>query len=167
MSNTNDAKRALRRAMRTVRREASADPSRSVAIVARLAAVPGVLAAATVMVFEAVPGEPDLGPFVASCSARGIDVVMPGPDPRASFPVEPEVVDVVIVPGLAFTRSGRRLGQGGGWYDRFLAGVRPDCVTIGACFDEQVVDDLPVEPHDVGVGWLVTPTTTIDSAFQP
>jgi 5-formyltetrahydrofolate cyclo-ligase len=66
---------------------------------------------------------------------------------------------VVIVPGVAFTRDGDRLGQGGGWYDRFLAGVRPDCTVIGVCFDEQLVDQLPTEPHDVSLACVVTPTT--------
>ena len=52
--------------------------------------------------------------------------------------VDPAWPDVVIVPGLAFTSTGRRLGQGGGWYDRFLVGVRDDCVTVGVCFHEQL-----------------------------
>ena len=62
----------------------------------------------------------------------------------------------MIVPGLAFTRRGDRLGQGGGWYDRVLAGVRDDCVTIGVAFAPQLVDELPVEPHDRPVDLVVT-----------
>jgi len=63
-------------------------------------------------------------------------------------PVDPATIDIVIVPGLSFTRDGRRLGQGGGFYDRFLPLVRDDCRTIGVCFGEQLVDDLPCEAHD-------------------
>jgi 5-formyltetrahydrofolate cyclo-ligase len=63
-------------------------------------------------------------------------------------PIDPTTIDVVIVPGLAFTRDGRRLGQGGGFYDRFLPSLGERCVTIGVCFAEQIVDDLVTEPHD-------------------
>ena len=59
-------------------------------------------------------------------------------------------------PGLAFTADGRRLGQGGGHYDRFLPRLRAGCVTIGAAFAEQLVDDLPTEPHDVRLDLVVT-----------
>jgi 5-formyltetrahydrofolate cyclo-ligase len=62
----------------------------------------------------------------------------------------------VIVPGLAFTAAGERLGQGGGWYDRFLAHVRDDCVTVGVCFTDQVLDRVPTEAHDVRVDHVVT-----------
>ena len=65
--------------------------------------------------------------------------------------VDPASLDVVVVPGLAFTADGRRLGQGGGHYDRFLRQLRRGCVTIGAAFAEQLVDDLPHEDHDVRV----------------
>ena len=74
----------------------------------------------------------------------------------AGPPVDPAVIDVVLVPGLAFTRDGRRLGQGGGFYDRFLLLLRPDCMTVGVCFAEQVVDDLPSEAHDRILDALVT-----------
>lgn len=160
MPGTNDAKRELRVVMRPVRRRAASVPGRSEAIVERLAAMPELVGVATVMAFDPVPGEPELGAFVDRCRARGVEVVVPGSDPGAPFPIAPEMVDVVVVPGLAFTPTGKRLGRGGGWYDRFLAGVGPRCVSIGVCFDEQLVDELPVEPHDVSVGWVVTPTCT-------
>ena len=70
--------------------------------------------------------------------------------------VDPASLDVVVVPGLAFTADGRRLGQGGGHYDRFLPRLRPACVTIGAAFAEQLVDDLPTEPHDIRLTLVVT-----------
>jgi 5-formyltetrahydrofolate cyclo-ligase len=61
--------------------------------------------------------------------------------------VDPATVDLVVVPGVAFTLAGDRLGHGKGYYDRVLAGS--NAPTVGACFTEQIVDELPVEPHDV------------------
>ena len=71
-----------------------------------------------------------------------------GPDP--AWP------DAVIVPGLAFTVDGRRLGQGGGWYDRFLAARRADCAAIGIGFHEQVLESVPTEDYDVVLDTVVT-----------
>ncbi len=70
--------------------------------------------------------------------------------------VDPATIDLVLVPGLAFTRDGRRLGQGGGYYDRFLPLLRPDCVVCGVGFEVQVVEDLPSEPHDRVLSMLIT-----------
>jgi 5-formyltetrahydrofolate cyclo-ligase len=102
------------------------------------------------MVFTSIPGEPDTAPFIAWCVERGKRIVVPEDQP------DPTSVDVVIVPGVAFTPDGARLGQGGGWYDRFLTAVRPDCTTIGVGFDAQVVHDLPTEPHDIRLDCIVT-----------
>lgn len=107
------------------------------------------------MLFEAVPGEPDLTALADALTARGVRVVRPDPSPTAPFPVEPSAVDVVVVPGVAFTVDGRRLGQGGGWYDRFLAGVRSDALVVGVGFAAQIVDGIPVEPHDVTMDLVV------------
>ena len=63
--------------------------------------------------------------------------------------VAPREVSAWIVPGLAFTRDGKRLGYGGGWYDRLLASAPRDVVKIGVAYSFQIVGDLPVEPHDV------------------
>ena len=60
------------------------------------------------------------------------------------------------MPGLAFTADGRRLGQGGGHFDRFLPRLRPDCLRIGVAFREQLVDDLPTSPHDIAVDVVIT-----------
>ena len=62
-------------------------------------------------------------------------------------PVDPRSIDLIIVPGLAFTTDGKRLGRGRGHYDRFLPGTAAP--TIGVCFTEQLVDEVPMEPHDV------------------
>ena len=71
-------------------------------------------------------------------------------------PTDAQIIDLVIVPGLAFTRDGQRLGQGGGYYDRYLPLLRPECVTIGVCFDEQIVPAVPGEAHDQRVSRVVT-----------
>ena len=72
--------------------------------------------------------------------------------------VDPTTLDVVVVPGLAFTIDGHRLGQGGGHFDRFLPRLGPDCLTIGVCSHEQLVGELPMAPHDVRVRLVVTDT---------
>jgi 5-formyltetrahydrofolate cyclo-ligase len=102
------------------------------------------------MAFTTLPGEPDTRSLLVWCAATGRLAAAPEAD------VDPTWPDVVIVPGLAFTAAGDRLGQGGGWYDRFLSEVRPDCVSIGVCFAEQLVDVLPVEAHDVTMDHVVT-----------
>lgn len=77
------------------------------------------------------------------------------PDP-ARVPAEPLPTDAtVLVPGVAFTRDGRRLGQGRGFYDRVLAEHRGH--TIGIAFRCQVVDDLPTEAHDQRVARVLSP----------
>jgi 5-formyltetrahydrofolate cyclo-ligase len=81
-------------------------------------------------------------------------------------PVEgrPEIalnrLDFVLVPGIAFDLQGRRLGRGKGYYDRLLAEVRGK--TCGVAFDEQIVDEIPVEPHDIHVNCILTPTRWIE-----
>lgn len=64
--------------------------------------------------------------------------------------------DLVFVPGVAFDLCGRRLGRGKGFYDRLLALVRG--TTCGVAFDEQIVESIPVEPHDIIVNCILTPT---------
>lgn len=71
-----------------------------------------------------------------------------------------ELVDLCITPGLAFTESGARLGYGGGYYDRFFAS-HPRVLRIGYCFEEQLVDELPTEPHDGTMAMIVTPERVI------
>lgn len=69
-------------------------------------------------------------------------------EPQCGELVEPRKIDVMVVPGVAFTPSGDRLGRGKGFYDRYLSreGFRAYCV--GVCYPHQMVDELPVEPHD-------------------
>ena len=66
--------------------------------------------------------------------------------------------DVVVVPALAVARNGIRLGRGGGYYDRALRHARPDAVVVALVFDDELVDELPTEPHDRPVTAVVTPS---------
>jgi len=69
-------------------------------------------------------------------------------------------LDLILVPGIAFDLRGRRLGRGKGYYDRWLPALRGK--TCGVAFDEQIVDDIPLEPHDVVVNCILTPTRWIE-----
>ena len=90
-----------------------------------------------------------------------LDHLQPGrfgvdePVPEDRRIAAPPVNAVVLVPGLAFTETGHRLGFGGGYYDRFLE--THDGASIGLAYDWQVVDFLPVASHDVPVGFIATP----------
>jgi 5-formyltetrahydrofolate cyclo-ligase len=151
-----DRKRALRAAMRRTRALVDDRDERTVRLWSHVRDEPAVRSARVLMAYDAVGGEPDTAAFLAWCRSVGKSVVVPASDSAARPPVAPGVPDVVIVPGLAFTVSGVRLGQGGGWYDRFLPDVRPDCTIIGVGFSTQVVEELPEERHDIRVHVVVT-----------
>src|ERR1043166_6231390 len=68
-------------------------------------------------------------------------------------------LDLILVPGIAFDLVGRRLGRGKGYYDRLLAAVSG--TRCGVAFDEQIVGELPVAPHDACVNCILTPTRWI------
>ena len=69
-------------------------------------------------------------------------------EPVATTPIEPSEIDVMIVPGVAFTPSGARLGRGKGFYDKYLSHSDFRAYTIGVCYPCQVVEELPTEEHD-------------------
>ena len=130
----------------------------------------GVLA-----VYLASPDEINIDPYIEHMLHAGVEVVAPrwngetyelaklkgldekdlrrGPmgirEPVDADTVEPKNVYAWIIPGLAFTRGGKRLGYGGGWYDRFLASAPKGAVKIGVAYSFQIVGDLPAEPHDI------------------
>ena len=70
--------------------------------------------------------------------------------------VDPKRLEVVLVPGVGFDRRGNRLGQGKGFYDRFLASLSDNTLKVGLAFDCQVVDEVPCDPHDQPMDWIVT-----------
>lgn len=66
--------------------------------------------------------------------------------------------EAVVVPAVAVDRSGARLGRGGGYYDRALVHARPDALVVAVVHDDELLDELPAEPHDRRVGVVVTPS---------
>jgi 5-formyltetrahydrofolate cyclo-ligase len=157
-------KQALRAEMRAVRRAIATDiadrAARSERIWTGIVAAMALAPPARVMLFEGLPTEPDTASWFAWCKAHDVAAFAPAVDGTElrvePGDVDPALLDVVVVPGLAFTSDGRRLGQGGGHCDRFLPRLRPTCRTVGAAFAEQLLDDLPTEPHDVRLDLVVT-----------
>ena len=91
-------------------------------------------------------GDASVAPFIAhptrTFAATDID--------SGRFPIVPaEALDMIIVPLVAFDRAGARLGYGGGCYDRYLPMLSPACHVIGIAFDEQRIDHVPTDAHDL------------------
>ena len=85
------------------------------------------------------------------------------PDGEALGAESLKEADLIVVPALAASADGTRLGQGGGWYDRALTHRSPDVPVAAVIFDDEVLEAgiIPVEPHDVPIDAIVTPTRTI------
>ena len=154
-------------------------------IAGHLLASEPVRRAATVAAYVSVNGEPGTGPLLDGLRAAGKRVVLPvtlpdldldwavytGPDdlvPARYGLLEPlgerlgvdavGTADVVLVPALAVSPTGVRLGRGGGCYDRALGRVPVGTFTCALLYDEEVGVDVPVEPHDRPVLCVATPT---------
>lgn len=72
------------------------------------------------------------------------------PEPIADEPVAEDKTALVLMPGMAFTKDGKRMGYGGGFYDKFLA-AEPEHPTVALCYAFQMVEDLPTEDYDIPV----------------
>ena len=150
-------------------------------------ASPSYRAARTVLLYmKAFPEEVDVVPLIARALGDGKRVACPRvdrahhrlilqeirdpavdfrpgvlniPEPRPDAPVvEPSEVDWALAPGVAFDAGCNRVGRGAGHYDRLLPQLRDDVEVWAVAFDPQIRDDLPVEPHDVPLDVVATPT---------
>jgi 5-formyltetrahydrofolate cyclo-ligase len=188
-------KAELRREIRTRLKElkpasASTDAARLVAQVTTLAEWK---AAQSVFLFVPMSGEPAVDVLLELALAAGKRVVVPAYEAETDSYLAREVkvstedlvtgkfgvlephrrcaevpvgaLDFAVVPGVAFTPDGKRLGRGRGFYDRMLASFR--AVSCGVGLDEQIVADMPVEPHDVKLSYVVTPTRLWDCRAKP
>lgn len=114
----------------------------------------GAMACGQRMCMRAVAaGDASSAPFIAhptrTFAAMDID--------SDRFPIVPaEALDMAIVPLVAFDRAGARLGYGGGCYDRYLPTLSPACQIIGIAFDEQRVDHVPTDAHDLPLPHIIS-----------
>ena len=131
------------------------------------------------MAYAALPGEPDLSPVLREILSSGRRLALPRcegeeivprlvsglwqlspgtygiPEPGGDCPlVRPEEIGLLLVPGLSFDRDGFRLGQGGGYYDRFLTQTRG--FRLGVCHEWELLPAVPREAHDERVNAVLT-----------
>ncbi len=144
-----------------------------------------VRTASSALVYLATETEVDLSPAYRAMMANGVEIaapvieedgrfrpvrvmsledVRPGhrfgiPEPDPPNPTFAHPFDAIIVPGVAFDRRGFRLGRGEGYYDRYLE--RTDATLIGVAFGCQLVDVIPIEPHDVRMDIVITEDVVI------
>lgn len=103
-------------------------------------------------VTDSMTGE--IAPFYAERDTKFSVGAFSVHEPVGTKRAEPEEIDVVIVPGIAFGTNGARIGFGKGCYDRFLANT--NAVRVGCCYDFQLCDDIPTDAHDIPMDYLVT-----------
>jgi 5-formyltetrahydrofolate cyclo-ligase len=189
-----DAKLSLRREMLARRDalDPGVRAAAGAAIVERLRELPSFAAARTLLLTLPFRSEWDTMPLVRRALDEGKRVAIPrvnalarmlelyviadpardiGASPQGipepllhCGAVEPRAIDWVLVPGVTFDRSGRRLGYGGGYYDRLLPLLAPRTPRIVGAFDLQIVERVPAGPHDITIDLIVTPTETIVTA---
>lgn len=151
-----------------------------------LGALPEIADARRVTAYVGVGDEPGTGALLDEAAARGLEVLLPValPGGRLAWaaytgtadlvtgrfglrePAGPRLgpgavaeADLLLVPALAVDRAGHRLGRGGGHYDRLLASLaRPAYAVV---FDDEVLDDVPVEAHDRSVSGALTPSGVV------
>lgn len=177
-----EIRQTLRSEMREKRARLSSDQVKlwSAAIAAHLSDLGPFSQARRIMVFASFDNEVDLRPLVDrllksgkiiflprtnaagnldAVEFRGWDHTLPGAfgilEPLGEKS-DPQLLDMVIVPGLVFDHNGYRLGYGKGYYDRFLGLLRPNAFTCGVCYEFQLVENVFPHGGDVPVHWIVT-----------
>jgi len=111
--------------------------------------------AQNVVLFLPLPSEPIIAPLKLDCDMRKVPEVIIPQSPKNGLHL-PDQIDLVLVPGLAFSKERHRLGRGGGFFDRMLSDRAKNAFKLAICFSFQVVDAIPVEEHDVKVDAVVT-----------
>jgi 5-formyltetrahydrofolate cyclo-ligase len=178
------AKEALRARLLSRREQRPARERSSAAAAVATALLGGLTSVHTFAAFVPDPSEPGHGRLPGVFTRLGARVLLPVVPPGGGEltwavdtgrlapgrfgllePVGPRLgataigaADVVVVPAVAVARDGVRLGRGGGYYDRALRHARPGAVLVAVVFDDEFLDELPVEPHDHRVDAVVTPS---------
>ena len=123
--------------------------ARSQIICRRIVESPAWISAERVLLFSPIRTEPDIAPVGSAASDTGKRISIMPTSLRTESQLElPFIPDLVLVPGLAFTRAGQRLGRGGGFYDRLLTGRAKNSYKLGICFAWQLLETIPTEAHD-------------------
>jgi 5-formyltetrahydrofolate cyclo-ligase len=146
----------------------------------RIAECPEWKQAETVALFAALPGEPDLanlwthsegkricfprseGELLRFYSVTSMAELKPGawkvrePPGNLIRLVKPSKINLICVPGVAFTAEGHRVGRGRGYYDRYLDSPNLNVRTIGICFEAQILDSFEMRAHDKPVDMVIT-----------
>ena len=81
---------------------------------------------------------------------------IPEPSPDNYLESTPDLLDLIITPAVAFDNDKYRIGYGAGYYDRFFASLKNDIIKIGVGFDEQLISEVPREPHDIQLDYVLT-----------
>ena len=170
-----------------MRRELPADRARGMneMLAARVLAFPWIADARTVYLYASVRGEADAWGLLEYFLSAGIRAALPRvegremsffyversedlepgaygiPEPRAGCVRADEVKAVMLVPGVAFSPDGGRLGYGGGFYDRFLA-REPEHFTVGLGYGFQILEHMKTEPFDISMDLVATPEQVYD-----
>lgn len=176
---TETDKLALRNKYRMLRKEIVPDLRQNwdERICKNVLSLPPVKLAKCPFIYVSMPQEVDTHQVITALDSKGVTVLSPSCD-ITKLPedglcsvkmgiegpvIEPydvanwaEMIDLVIVPGIAWDKRGYRVGFGGGYFDRLLAGLRPDCVRVGLAYSIQVVEKISADPWDEPVNWLVT-----------
>ena len=172
-------KATLRRTVRTRLAQMSADErqERSKAICDEVKKHLAVSGAGVVALFSPLADEPQLLPLIDSLAGR-LSVVLPRVEgdimnfycydkssmaigayginePQQGLLVKASEIDAIVVPGVAFTKDGARMGRGKGFYDKYLSQSDFSALKIGVCYREQLVPEIPTEPHDVSMDVVI------------
>lgn len=157
--NVNKSKQELRAQMQEQLRALDAEDrrGRSLKICNRVLELPVWKRARVVVVFESFRYEPEIVPLIADLRRRGSEIIVILRTTRGQHDVAIFApIDLVLVPGIAFTRAGARIGRGAGFFDRFLAHRAARAIKIGIAFSFQIVESLPLDRYDVKLDLVVS-----------
>jgi len=186
-----NAKRDVRRRVLAARDaiDAEARARAGAEVTTRVLALPEIEKASTVLAFSSFGSELPMLPMIEALVARDVLVGLPvitgteieartwrpgeattatsfgAEEPADGMAIEPWSIDVILTPAVAVDRAGRRVGYGGGFYDRFLPHTRKDALRVAVVLAEQLVhEDLPAGAFDLRVDAIVTPEEVIRCA---
>ncbi len=175
-------KAALRRSVKEIPLTDSERQASDLLLFQRFLALPQLARREPLLLYYGIGSEPDTAQLLEPLSLKGIPLFLPRclpgqqiearlfqgpnslspglfhiPEPDESCPsINRDSLSIILVPGLAFDKQGFRLGHGGGYYDRYLAGFTG--LTVALCRDKLLFPSIPVEPHDHPIDLILTET---------